>query len=67
MSCDLCKGGLKVRVWTSTPSGLIKERVQNCPRCSGGPAPFKPLPRPVKPPRNMACTVLPVIRGEGGD
>ena len=64
MSCDLCKGRLKVRVWTSTPSGLIKERVQDCPRCSGGPAPFPELPPAIRVPRNERCAVLPVIAGE---
>lgn len=59
--CELCKNKRKVRVWTSTPTGLIKERIQDCPRCSGGPAPFPELPMPITPPRNHRCEVLPVI------
>lgn len=66
MRCELCKGRRKVRVWTSTDSGLIKQRIQDCPRCSGGPAPFKELPVPIKPPRNLSCHMLPLTRGEEG-
>ncbi len=64
MRCELCKGKRRVSVWTTMSSGLIKKRVQDCPRCSGGPAPFKEPPVPLKPPRNMACRMLPVTREE---
>ena len=67
MSCDLCKGKLKVQVWTSTPSGLIKKRVQDCPRCSGGPAPFPELPVPIRPPRNERCLMVSVLKEEGSE